>query len=220
MGAYINVVGRIGKDPEVKVTERGEFVTFSLASDEYSSEKKENQTAWWSCLSYNERISRLVKDGKLKKGYQIQVNGKLTLGTYVDKQGQTQIDRNINVFDFEYAGGGNGGQQQQQGNMGQPSYGGNAPQVVNVNEQMQAPMMNPQPGGMNPAVAATPRSQAQVAPQAIGGQPTQFAQPVYGQPQQGGYGYQQPAYGQPQQGGYGNAYPAPQGGDNDSQLPF
>lgn len=227
--ATCQVFGRLGKAPELKQSERGEFVTFTVASDEFNSDTKQRETAWWSCVSYSDRIVSLCKNVSketgnpiMTKGKPVVINGTLTIGKYVNQQGETVINRNMNVTEVELV---SVGQQQQQGNAqngGQqyaPQGGyGNGPQVINVNEQRAAQpihsMQNPQPNGIQPQVAAVPRSQqpqVNVAPQPIGAQPTQFAQPAqYGAPQPM---YAQPTYGQ---GGYA----APAGGDNDSALPF
>lgn len=86
------LLGRIGKDPEVKTFENGgKVTTFSVATseswkDKLSGEKKE-QTEWTFIAAYNttaELVERVLHKGDL-----VYIEGKLKTRSY-DKNGETK----------------------------------------------------------------------------------------------------------------------------------
>ncbi|MFK7899812.1 MAG: single-stranded DNA-binding protein [Cyclobacteriaceae bacterium] len=87
------LVGRLGKDPEVRSTESGRKVAnFSLATsesyrDKNSGERVEN-TDWHNIVFWGPTAE--IVERYLSKGRQIYVEGKLKTRSYEDKDGNTR----------------------------------------------------------------------------------------------------------------------------------
>ncbi|MEJ0094510.1 MAG: single-stranded DNA-binding protein [Methylocella sp.] len=85
------LVGRLGRDPEVRRTNAGgAVVTFSIATsdtwrDKVSGERKE-RVEWHNIVIFNENLGK-VAESYLKKGSQAYVEGKLRTRSYTDKDG-------------------------------------------------------------------------------------------------------------------------------------
>lgn len=81
------LIGRLGRDPEVRRLESGAAVAkFSIATDEYYKDKDGNrvqQTEWHNIVLWRGLAERAEKF--LKKGMLIYVEGKLTHRDYLDK---------------------------------------------------------------------------------------------------------------------------------------
>lgn len=87
--ASITVVGRLARDPEVRVTQNGkEVVTGSVAVG--TGEK----TQWFKIVCW-ERTGIWLKDAK--KGDLVFAQGSLQLGTYEKKTGGVAIDAVVNA---------------------------------------------------------------------------------------------------------------------------
>lgn len=84
------LIGRLGKDPEVRRLESGAAVAkFSLATDESYKDKEGNkveQTEWHNIVVW--RTQAEIAEKYLKKGMLIYVEGKLTHREYTDKDNQ------------------------------------------------------------------------------------------------------------------------------------
>lgn len=87
--ANITVVGRLARDPEVRVTQTGkQIVSASVAVG--SGDKSQ-----WFKLQAWERTGEWLKDAK--KGDLVFAQGSLQLGTYEKKTGGTAIDAVVNA---------------------------------------------------------------------------------------------------------------------------
>ena len=87
--AQITIVGRLGKDPEVKMTQTGkELVTSSVAVG------KEEKTTWFNIAAW-ERTGSWLKDAR--KGDMVFVQGTLELKTYQNRAGKIGIDASVNA---------------------------------------------------------------------------------------------------------------------------
>ncbi len=88
------LIGRLGKDPEERVTKNGKKgIFFSLAVDSYFS--KEKKTDWYSIQVWDENLFRLCLS--LKKGSLVSVAGTpLPVKTYEAKDGTTRVDQGLN----------------------------------------------------------------------------------------------------------------------------
>ena len=90
MGNSINkvyLIGRLGKDPEVRSTPSGRTVTtLNLATSEtYGKDQdKKEVTAWHKIICWDKLGD--VAGNYLKKGSQVHVEGKITYRDYVDKK--------------------------------------------------------------------------------------------------------------------------------------
>lgn len=108
------LLGRLGKDPEVKYLDNNRAVAnFTLATNEVFIDKSGNkveQTDWhniemWDALAKNaEKV--------LKKGRTVFIEGKIKNDTWVDKEGNKRTTMRIRALQFQVvsAPGNNGDQ--------------------------------------------------------------------------------------------------------------
>ncbi len=87
------LIGNLGKDPEVRSTNGGEVVSFSLATseswnDKQSGERRE-KTEWHNIVIWNEMLGKVAKN-YAKKGSKVYVEGQLQTRKW---QGQDGNDR-------------------------------------------------------------------------------------------------------------------------------
>ena len=93
----ITAVGRLGKDPELRTTSKGQEVTgFSLGVNTFANGEK--QTIWLKCSVWGKRGEALRN--YCQKGSQITINGSLSQNSWVDKEGETVVDLAVNVTEF------------------------------------------------------------------------------------------------------------------------
>ena len=99
----LTIVGRIGRDAEVKTTKNGTtFLEFSVAvsSDQPGQGEREEITHWYSCQVFGEaRAKGLQKI--ITKGEKVLVAGRFTPSLYVDKSGVTKQSLRIAANDVE-----------------------------------------------------------------------------------------------------------------------
>ncbi|MFN5629847.1 MAG: single-stranded DNA-binding protein [Bacteroidota bacterium] len=85
----VQLIGHIGKDPEVKEFEAGKkLAKFSIATNEnYKNQKGEwqTQTTWHNVIAWGNNASIIEK--KLVKGTEVAIEGKLINRSYTDKDG-------------------------------------------------------------------------------------------------------------------------------------
>lgn len=96
--------GRLGADPEVRQGKEGkEFIKFSVAVNE--KRKGERTTTWMRVSSNNMSIAPYLKKGSL-----VFISGDEEVNTFIDKNGATQVSREVraNMIDFISVGLGNG----------------------------------------------------------------------------------------------------------------
>lgn len=96
------LLGRLGRDPEVKTTNSGSFCTFSIATsekwtDKVSGEKKE-MTEWHNCVAFG-KIAELIHN-YVHKGSQVYIEGSLRTTKKDDK-----YFTNINVMSIQFLDG-------------------------------------------------------------------------------------------------------------------
>jgi single-strand DNA-binding protein len=85
----ITLVGRLGRNPEVRVTQTGkEIVTASMAIG------KDDKTQWFTLVCW-EKTGMWLKDAA--KGDMVFVQGSLEIKTYEKKTGGTAIDAQVNA---------------------------------------------------------------------------------------------------------------------------
>lgn len=111
------LVGRLGKDAEMKYMPNGEAVTnATLATSENWKGKageKQEKTEWHN-LTFYRRLAEIAGEF-LKKGAMIYVEGKLSTRKWQDKDGKDRYTTEIIVSDMKMLGGKpEGGQQTQQ----------------------------------------------------------------------------------------------------------
>jgi single-strand DNA-binding protein len=100
----VQLIGRLGMDPEVRTFDKSKMARMSLATDaSYMRNGERVKDAHWHTLvawgSTAERANKL-----LKKGKQIAINGKLVNRTYTDKDGIQRTATEVHVSDFKLLG--------------------------------------------------------------------------------------------------------------------
>ncbi len=103
----VTLIGRLGKDPEVKVFEKSKRASFSIATtDAYKNAKGEKveDTQWHNVVIWG-RLADVA--GKyLKKGNEVCVEGKLVHRAYESGKGEKKYITEVNVNDMLMLGGG------------------------------------------------------------------------------------------------------------------
>ena len=109
----VTLIGRLTRDPEMKVTQAGKnYVKFGLAVGEGKDKVSFfNVTAW-------DKTADSVGQ-YMKKGSQICVQGKLKQDRWQDKEGQAKTAVSINAFTVQFLGGKSDSQAQPPSQTGQ-----------------------------------------------------------------------------------------------------
>ena len=108
MSASVNkviIVGRLGKDPEVRFTSSGKAVAnFSIATDESykdSAGEKVTKTEWHNIVVWGNSVENFVQK-YIHKGDLVYIEGKLQTRAWEDKKnGGTRYTTEINVTDIK-----------------------------------------------------------------------------------------------------------------------
>jgi single-strand DNA-binding protein len=79
----VHLIGRTGKDPEIRTTQNSKVATFSLATTEKYKDKEETQ--WHNIVIWGKLAD--VVEKYVKKGMLLYVEGKVTYRSYDDKDG-------------------------------------------------------------------------------------------------------------------------------------
>lgn len=117
------LIGRLGRDPEVRYMPNGEAVcNFSVATSEAWNDRngqRQERTEWHNITMYR-RLAEIAGQ-YLKKGSQVYLEGKIQSRKYTDKSGIERAAYDIIVNEMKMlGGGGNDGQQAQQAQNGTP----------------------------------------------------------------------------------------------------
>jgi single-strand DNA-binding protein len=101
------ILGHVGKDPEVKTTSGGKTVAkFSVATNyraKNASGDYEDQTDWHNIVAF-ERTAEIVRD-YISKGSQVYIEGRSQTRSY-EKDGQTKYFTEILANELILCGGG------------------------------------------------------------------------------------------------------------------
>lgn len=100
------MIGRIGKDAEVKDGSKGKYITLDVATDIFH--QGENKTDWVRVYCNNPKIIRLVEEkGLFKKGSMIEVQGSMTFpSAWISKADGTAKAESVLLADLiQYVGG-------------------------------------------------------------------------------------------------------------------
>ena len=103
--AKIQIIGNVGRDPELRMTANGRPVCeFSVAVNRVSNSggERTEQTDWYriSCWGKQAEIAQQV----VQKGQQIFVDGRFSPRTYTTKEGQERTSYDISCNDFQLLG--------------------------------------------------------------------------------------------------------------------
>jgi single-strand DNA-binding protein len=101
------LIGRVGKDPEVKYTPDGAMVTtFTLATDESYKDKngeKVQKTEWHRIVTYRKLAE--ICGNYLVKGKLVYIEGKIQTRSWEDKEGVKRSTTEIVANDMKMLGG-------------------------------------------------------------------------------------------------------------------
>lgn len=108
----VNIIGRLGKDPELRYTSSGTAVcSFSIAVDEGSGDNK--RTHWFDIVVWREQAENCAKH--LAKGRQVAISGRLQTRTWETQDGQKRKVVEIVAGWVDFLGGRPDGQRQDGG---------------------------------------------------------------------------------------------------------
>lgn len=102
----VQLIGNIGKDPEVKSFEKNKKASFSIATNEsYKNQKGEKieETQWHNVVVWGKLAD--VVEKYLKKGAEVAIEGKLVHRSYETASGEKRYITEINVNDLLMLGG-------------------------------------------------------------------------------------------------------------------
>lgn len=98
----VTLIGRLGKDPEIRTLDNGTYVAkFSLATDESYKDRNgewQTQTEWHNVIMWRDMAERAER--MLKKGSLVYIDGKLTSRSWQDQNGQTRYITEIRANTF------------------------------------------------------------------------------------------------------------------------
>lgn len=100
------VMGRLGKDPELKATPSGASVcNFSVATSEAWKDKqgvKQEKTEWHNIVTWNKTAENCNKF--LSKGSQVYIEGKIETRKWQDKEGKDRYMTEIKAMTVQFIG--------------------------------------------------------------------------------------------------------------------
>lgn len=101
------LLGRVGKDPDIKSSGRGVVARLSIATseswmDKATGEKKE-RTEWHNVVAF-EPLSNVIRDW-VQKGSQLYIEGKLTTNKWTDQNGVDRYTTSIQAQTLKMIGG-------------------------------------------------------------------------------------------------------------------
>lgn len=122
----VTLLGRLGKDPEVKHTQGGQSVAnFSIATSESWTDKqgqKQEKTEWHRIVVWG-KLADVV--GKYcTKGKQVYLEGKITTRKWQDKEGKDHYTTEIVCHELKLLGGGDQAGRREEPPVGEPPRGG------------------------------------------------------------------------------------------------
>jgi len=101
------LIGRLGKDPEVRYTQNGQSVAnFSLATSENWTDQggnKQERTEWHNIVAWGKLAD--LSQRFLAKGRQVYVEGRIQSSEYTDRDGVKRRKTDINATQIVFLGG-------------------------------------------------------------------------------------------------------------------
>ena len=99
--AQIQLIGNVGKDPEMSYTPQGAALTkFSLAVTKKQGDKE--VTTWYNCVAWRTLAETL--NSHVKKGQQLFVQGDLSPREYTTRDNQQRTSLDVTVEKFQFIG--------------------------------------------------------------------------------------------------------------------
>jgi single-strand DNA-binding protein len=90
-------MGHLGRNPELKQAAGKQLAEFSVAVSTGTVAKPE--TIWVKCAVWGERSQRVME--KLAKGDPVYISGRLSLRSYMGKDGQPKADASVMVNEWQ-----------------------------------------------------------------------------------------------------------------------
>jgi single-strand DNA-binding protein len=103
----VSVLGRVGKDPEIRTLANGDaLLNLSISAeqrwrDKHSGDDKQ-KTEWIKCQFYGRQAE--IVSNHVRKGHWIYVEGRWTNSKWVDKSGVERYSTDVRVSDFVLIG--------------------------------------------------------------------------------------------------------------------
>lgn len=97
----VQLIGHVGKDPEVRTTTNSKVASFSLATTERYKDKENTQ--WHNCIVWAKLAD--VVEQYVKKGQLLYVEGRIEYRSYDDKDGNKKYITDIVVSTLQMLGG-------------------------------------------------------------------------------------------------------------------
>ena len=97
----VQLIGNLGKDPEIKSFDQRKKASFSIATDEtYKNQngEKVTETQWHNVVVWG-KLAEIVEK-YLKKGNEVAIEGKLVHRSYETASGEKRYITEINVNDL------------------------------------------------------------------------------------------------------------------------
>ena len=99
----VQLIGRLGKDPEVRATQENvAFARFSLATDAHWTDRngeKQSRTEWHNVLAWG-RLAEICGE-YLRKGRLVFVEGRLQTRSWEDEAGQRHSRTEVVIHDLK-----------------------------------------------------------------------------------------------------------------------
>ena len=98
----VNLIGNLGKDVDIKETKSGKkLARFSVATnDSYSKDgERQQDTQWHSVIAWGKTADMMAL--LLKKGNQVAIEGRLSYGSFQDKDGKMRYTTDIVANTFQ-----------------------------------------------------------------------------------------------------------------------
>lgn len=106
----LSIVGRVGKDAEIRKAGAYEVVSFSIA---WTNPRGQKNTTWFNVSLFGDRFVKLAP--YIQKGNQIGIEGVVELREYQNKDGETRTSLELNGNNVTLLGSRNGGSTQSGG---------------------------------------------------------------------------------------------------------
>lgn len=122
------IIGRLGKDPEIKTINNQTVANFSIASTESWKNKngeKQKTTEWHNCDAWG-KLAEIIQK-YVKKGDLIYVEGTIKTRSWDDKNGEKRYSTGINVKEMYMLGSKSSSANQSQPEPSQPESEGDLP---------------------------------------------------------------------------------------------
>ena len=100
------IIGRLGKDPQIRYTNSGGCVgSFSVATDDSYKNKKGDkieETNWHQIVCFGARAEAVAEH--IHKGSEVYVNGKIKTRSWDDKDGNKRYVTEIHASNIQFLG--------------------------------------------------------------------------------------------------------------------